>query len=525
MTLEVNEQEQDDPIQPVDLVDELRQRRALGRSMGGEAGIAKHHASGRSTVRERIDALVDEGSFFELGVLALPEMRRDRPIPADAAVTGYARIDGRDVGLIGIDSSVVAGTTAPISMRKQGNLIAGAQRAGWPIVMLCDADGGRIPDVMGWRFSGLPLDFQTFVQTPPGLPTVPRVAAILGPSYGDSALHASTSHMVVMVASGAIALSGPSVVSSAIGESVDDADLGGPRSAAAIGNVHLVVETEADAFEAVAAFLSYVPPNASVAAPVAAPREPSRPPSDLALMVPADTRIAYDVRDVIECIADAGSILPWADEWGPALVTTLARIEGAPVGVIANQPLVNAGALDPAALTKELKFVELCDTFNLPVVFLQDVPGLLIGTDAERGGILRAYENLVARISNAMVPKVGVVLRKAYGGGHFAMGGRPTHPDFLFAWPSAEMGFMAPETGVVTINRRVLERAMAEGGREAHDQALAALTRDWMADSQPWEAAAHLHLDDVIAPEETRTVIARSLSIAWGPGARVARTK
>lgn len=181
------------------LIDELRERRAEGRSMGGPEGIARHHASGRLTVRERIERLIDADSFHEIGLLAKPEFRRSKPIPADAVVTGYAKIFGRNVGLIGIDSSVVAGTTAPVSMRKQSRIIETSQRVGLPIVILCDADGGRIPDVMGWRFSGLPLDFQTFLKTPEQYPTVPRVAAILGPSYGDSALHASTAHFIVMV--------------------------------------------------------------------------------------------------------------------------------------------------------------------------------------------------------------------------------------------------------------------------------------------------------------------------------------
>ena len=164
--------------------------------------------------------MIDAYSLHEIGLLAKPEFRRDKPIPCDAVVTGYAKLYCRNVGLIGIDSSIVAGTTAPVSMRKQGRIIEMSQRVGMPIVILCDADGGRIPDVMGWRFSGLPLDFQTFLKTPEQYPMVPRAAAILGPSYGDSALHASTAHFVAMVKFGSIALSGPSVVGNAIGEKV-----------------------------------------------------------------------------------------------------------------------------------------------------------------------------------------------------------------------------------------------------------------------------------------------------------------
>jgi len=189
---------------------ETRRRHAEALEMGGEQAVARHRASGRLPVRERIALLLDEGSWFETGALAKPERRTGKKVPGDGVVTGFGRMDGRTVGLIGIDATVLAGTTAPVSMRKQGRVIEQAQRFGYPLVLLCDADGGRIPDVMGWRFSGLPLDFQTFRRPRPGEPPVPRAAAVLGPSYGDSALHASTAHFVVMVASAAVALSGPS---------------------------------------------------------------------------------------------------------------------------------------------------------------------------------------------------------------------------------------------------------------------------------------------------------------------------
>jgi len=506
-------------------LDELRRRRSAALEMGGAEGVAKHHASGRLTVRERIDRLIDPDTLFEVGLLAEPELRRDRPIPGDAVVTGYAKLHGRDVALIGIDSSVMAGTTAPTSMRKQGRLIATAQRVGMPIVLLCDADGGRIPDVMGWRFSGLPLDFTSFLEPQDGSPLVPRAAAILGPSYGDSALHASTAHFVAMVEFGSVALSGPSVVGKAIGEEVSDDTLGGPAMAQSAGNVHMVVETEDDALAAVGAFLSFMPASELHAAPTAPALAPEVDPTTLGDIVPEDPRRGYDMRQVVAGLVDAGSMFPWGEGWGPSLLTFLGRIDGRPVGVIANQPIVGAGALDPPALKKERTFVDLCDTFNIPIVFLQDVPGLLVGTDAERGGILHSYEDLVTRIARATVPKVAVVVRKAYGGGHFAMGGRPTGPDFLVAWPTAEMSFMAPDTGVVTINRRRLEQAMAEGGQEAYDACLASLEQEWANESTPWESAAHFHLDDIIEPATTRDFVARGIEIAWGSRDRVARRK
>jgi acetyl-CoA carboxylase carboxyltransferase component len=495
---------------------ELRARQSQARAMGGPEGLRRHRESGRLPVRERVAMLIDEGSWFEIGALALPEMRTSRHVPGDAVVTGFGRLDGRHVGVLAIDSSILAGTTAPTGMRKQGRLIDMAQRAGFPLILLCDADGGRIPEVMGWRFSHLPLDFKTFIKPAEGQPPVPRAAAILGPSYGDSALHASTAHFVVMVKTGSVALSGPSVVSAAIAQEVTDQELGGPEAAMAVGNALMAVDTEQQAMDAISAFLSYLPSNAALPAPVAPARAPAHDPRELGAIVPIESKTGYDMNRVIESIADEASILPWGADWGPSLLCVLARLEGHPVGIIANQPMVGAGALDPAALRKSHDFINLCDTFNVPLVFLHDVPGLLIGTAAEKNGILRAYELLMSRMAEVRVPKIGVLIRKAYGGGHFAMGGRPTHPDFQFAWPSAEMGFMAPEAGVQTVYRRRLEKLAQEEGEEAATRLAAELVQEWTTESEPWEAAAHLALDDIIEPAQTRAVIATSIELAWG---------
>jgi len=506
-----------------DRIAELRARQARAREMGGEEGLRRHRASGRLPVRERVELLVDEDSWFEIGALALPEMRGERHVPGDACVTGFATLDGRRIGVVGIDSSLLAGTTAPTGMRKQGRLVEIAQNKGFPIVLLCDADGGRIPDIMGWRFTHLPLDFKTFLKRTDGGPQVPRAAAVLGPSYGDSALHASTANFVVMANFASLALVGPSVIEPATGEKLTDRELGGPDKALAIGNAHMAVETEAEAMDAIAAFLSFLPSNSAQPAPVAPACAPAIEPVELSTIVPTGAKAGYDMRRVIEAIADADSIFPWADNWGPSLLTCFARLGGDPVGVVANQPIMRAGALDADALVKEHDFVDMCDTYNIPLVFLHDIPGLMVGTEAEAKGTLKAYEKLVLRIATATVPKLGVVIRKAYGGGHFAMGGRPAHPDFLFAWPTAELGFMAPDTGVRTVNRRQLEAALEQNGQEAHDALLAELTGAWTAISEPWEAAAHLAFDDIIEPAKTRDVLLQALAVAWGEGERVTK--
>ncbi|MBM3676626.1 MAG: acyl-CoA carboxylase subunit beta [Actinobacteria bacterium] len=505
-----------------ELVADLEQRRAAALAMGGAERIARHHESGRLTARERLDLLVDEGSFYEIGLLAEPEYRREHPAPADAIVAGLARVSGRKVCVLSVDATVLAGTTGQVNMRKQNRIALWAGRRGLPLICISDNDGGRIPDVMGWRFSGLPFDFRTFVQAPEGCPEVPRLIAVVGESYGDSALHAAMGHFVVITQNGAIALSGPPVIAAAIGEELTGVELGGAKvSTEQSGNAHAVAETEEEAIAALRRVLSYLPDSADHPAPRIDPVPPSRDPETLLTLVPSEPRRGYDMRKVLEAIFDGGSITPWGERYGPSVLCCLARLDGEAVGIVASQPMQKAGVMDVPALTKATAFADLCDTFNLPLVFLQDVPGLMIGSEAEKGGILGCYERIVKRLAQAKVPKVAVVVRKAYGGGHFALGGRPTHPDLVLAWPTAEMGFMAPGTGVRLVYKRRLEQVLAEEGKEAHDALVEELQTDWMHESEPWEAAMHTFLDDVIDPRRTREALIAGIDFAWGSGPRI----
>jgi methylmalonyl-CoA decarboxylase subunit alpha len=506
-----------------DLVADLERRREEARAAGGPDRIARIHDSGRLTARERIDQLFDPGSFYELGMFAEPELRRDGvATTGDGIITGLARLGGRKVCVIAVETTILTGTTAPVNMRKQGRMAEWAGRKGLPLVCLSDNDGGRIPDLLGWRFSGVPFDFATFLQSPPGCAAIPRVSAVVGPSFGDAALHAAMGNFVVMVSSAAVALSGPPVVRAAIGEEVSHEELGGPAVAAETsGSAHMVVDDEDAAFKAVRQFLSYLPDSARLPAPVTEAVAPKRDAEGLLKLVPIEARRGYDMRRVLESIFDGDTIMQWSERYGRSVICALARLKGHPVGVVASQPMQRAGVMDVPALKKEAAFVDMCDTFNVPLVFLQDVPGLMIGSDAERGGILAGYELVVGRLARATVPKVAVVVRKAYGGGHIALGGRPVHPDLLLAWPTADMGFMLPNTGVRTVHRRRLERVLEEEGREAHDDLVETLEREWAAEERPWEAAANIILDDVIDPRLTRDIVADGIDYAWGSLPRV----
>ncbi len=510
----------DDPLA------ELARRKQKGREGGGLEQVERIHESGRLTARERIDLLVEPGSWYEIGTLAEPELRRDdRATTGDGVVTGLARVDGRRVAVIAIDATVLSGSTAPINMRKQNRVAEWAGRRGMPVICLADNDGGRMPDLLGWRFSNVPFDFGTFLQAPAGFPAVPHLTAVLGQSYGDAALHAAMGHFVVMREDSAVALSGPPVIKGAIGEEITADELGGPAVAHEIsGAVHAVVKDEADALNALRRFMAFMPDSAAAPAPVAPPIAPKRDPAELPSLVPRDSRRGYDMRKVIEAIVDADSSFSWSDRFGRSILTELARIDGQPVGVIASQPMHRAGVLDVPALHKLAGFARLCDTFNIPLVLLQDVPGLMIGREAERAGILAGYKSVVTTLAYAQVPKIAVIIRKAYGGGHIALGGRPVRPDLLLAWPTAEMGFMAPETGVRTVSRRRLDAVLEEQGREAYDDLVAELETEWAAESEPWEAAANLVLDDVIEPQQTREMIRNGIEYAWPSGPRVSRT-
>jgi acetyl-CoA carboxylase carboxyltransferase component len=504
------------------LVEQLHRLRAAALEMGGERRVARHHASGRLTARERVELLVDVGSWYEIGLLALPEHRPEDGVgAADGVITGWGEIDGRKVAVVAVDATVLSGTTATVNARKQVALVAAAGRSGTPVVFLADADGGRMPDLLGWRFGGLPLDFRQFLGSPAGSPRVLRLCAALGPCYGDSALQAASADFTVMTETASLALSGPEVVRVATGEQVTHLELGGPEVASATGSASSVVPSEQDAIALLRRVLGYLPDHAGAPAPTVAPVPPQHDPETLLDVVPAERRLAYDVRRLLTSVVDAGTLVEWRRRQGPGLYTALARIEGSPVAIAASQPLHLGGALDVPALEKHLALIELAETFNLPLVLFHDVPGLLIGSDAERQGVLVLLERIATRLSTATVPRIAVVVRKSYGGGYFLMGGNQTSPDLLVCWPSAEMGFMAPEAGVATVHRRRLEDERAARGEGAaqllHDELLA----EWQHESEPWEAAAHFLVDDVIDPRDTREVVRRAIDVTWGSRTRV----
>jgi acetyl-CoA carboxylase carboxyltransferase component len=501
-------------------VAELERRRALADAMGGPERVATHHASGRLTARERVAGLVDPSSFVELGRLA----HSDRPevgerAAADASITGVGTVEGRKVGVIANDATVLAGTTGKVGSRKQGQIMSLAARKGYPLVMLGDANGGRLPDLLGSDFAAAAGgdEGEHFLGVRVTGDRIPRVTAILGNAYGDPTFWAGSSDFVVMVKGGSVALSGPSLVGSSTGAASTHAELGGEKiSARTTGLVHRMVDTEPAAFAAIRAFLAYLPSNATLPPPAAPPAAAATPGADLYEIVPDRSRRGYDVKKVIDAVLDAGSFFELHDVWARNLVVGLGRVEGRAVGVVANQPKFRGGVLDADAIVKATRFALLCEGFGLPLIVLQDLPGVMIGLEAERLGVAQKLIALYTAIARSTVPKVTVILRKAFGFGYMALAGPNMGTDYVVAWANAEIGFMSADNAVQVVHHKRIRAALEHEGEAAAQELARVLEIEMHNAFAPWTAATQSHIHDVIAPEETRQAVIDGLFVGSG---------
>ncbi|MFY9327886.1 MAG: carboxyl transferase domain-containing protein, partial [Georgfuchsia sp.] len=494
---------------------ELDRRRALALGQGGPKRIAVQHGKGRLTARERLAMMVDPGSFVEIGQLALSDREEvAEQAPCDALITGIGLIDGRKAAIIVGDATVMAGSTGSVGGRKQGIIAALATRKGYPLVVLGDANGGRLPDFLGSGFTieGGNHEGETMFGVRQETDRIPRVTAALGNSYGDPSLWAALSDFVVMPENCTIGLSGPELVGAAIGEKTTHEELGGPAVAAKLtGIVTNVVPTEQDCMDQIRRFLSYLPSNATQPPPVTQPCPPKTPGQALYDIVPEEHKRAYNMHKVIDAVVDEGSFFEMHAMFGKCLITGFARIEGKPVGILASQPMQQAGVLDSNALIKATKLVGLCDDFGLPLVFLQDLPGVIIGNAAERTGLAMRMMELFKRLAKARAPRVTVILRKAYGFGWMALGGTPMGVDYICAWAGAQIGFMAASNSAEILHRREILEVRQTQGEEAAARLIDEFESKLARDNAPWTAAAQVSLHDVIKPEETRQAIINGL--------------
>jgi acetyl-CoA carboxylase carboxyltransferase component len=387
------------------------------------------------------------------------------------------------------------------------------------LVALGDANGGRLPDLLGSDFAGAAGgdEGEHFLGIRMAAERIPRLTAILGNAYGDPAFWAGASDYVVMAEGCSVALSGPSLVDSSIGASTSHAELGGAEVTAGLtGVVSRVEPTEVEALESLRTFLGYLPSNAALPVPVQASVAPTTPGERLYEIVPDRGRRGYDMRKVIDAVVDGGSFFELHALFARSVVVGLARIEGAPVGVIVNQPKYRGGIVDAAAAVKIERLADLCTAFGLPLVFLQDMPGVMIGLESERDGIARKLIALYTVIARSPVPKVTVIVRKAFGFGYMTLGGPNMGSDYVVAWPNAEIGFMAADNAVQVVHARRLSEARAEHGEEAAAELARELEPEMRGAFAPWAAATQSLIHDVIRPEETRQAVIDGLFLGRG---------
>jgi methylmalonyl-CoA decarboxylase subunit alpha len=494
------------------LVEDLHERREQARLGGGEERIARQHEQGKLTARERLALLIDEGTFTELGIHGRPHFSQrameGKEAPADGVVTGYGKVDGRLVAVAAYDFTVMAGSMGMTGELKVARLRELALTKRIPMLWLLDSAGARIQEAAGSLFAGSGHLFREEV-TMSGV--VPQVAALMGPCAAGTAYIPGLADFVPMVKGrGSMALAGPHLTKAVTGEDVTQEELGGSRIHTRISGVgDLEVESDEDCIAAVKSYLSFFPQSCDEAPPRREPSDPvERMDEELLDILPDSPRKPYDMYDLIGRIVDDGYWFDVKPRWARTIITCLARMGGRPVGIVANQPKHLGGILENDSADKAARFVNLCDAYGIPLLFLMDVPGFMVGTKVEQAGIIRHGAKMLYAVSRATVPKVTVVIRKAYGAGYYVMNGRAYEPDLIVAWPSAEISVMGPEGAVNIIFRKQIEAAEDPDGTRAE------MIEGIRKTIDPYIAAGNALIDDVIDPRETRPTVIRALEMA-----------
>lgn len=466
--------------------------------MGGADRIAKIRDSGKRTARDWIAALVDEDSFMEVGTLTQPARIDQRNGTfGDGKIGGHARVAGRPVSVGADDLTVKAGTDGMNNKRRMDRIYEQAVAFGNPFVYFGQAAGSRIPDILGSEqmSRGAGLGVMTTRKR-----RIPLAMAIVGRSYGESSFNSALSDFVVMVEGATLAVTSPRVIEIATAEKITEEELGGSKiHSDRTGQIDLAVATDDEAIAAVRAFLSYLPDNADHCPPRREPANPPRRIPELRDLVPEERRRGYDMRKVLKAIVDNGEYLEMKPRFGRSVLTVLSRIDGRAVGIVASQPMFQGGAMTPDSCDKITRFVCLCDSFNIPLVFLADTPGFLVGSHVEQNRLLHKAVMLSQALAHARVPRITLVLRKAYGLAYFAMSGGRTGSTFMLGWPTAEISFMDPEVAANVVFAPQLEQLEAE----AKAARAAAIAADLKRDTSAVEAAASGGVDEVIDPADS----------------------
>jgi propionyl-CoA carboxylase beta chain len=495
-----------------DRLEEMRRRYAEARKGGGEERVAKQHEVGKLTARERIEALVDPGSFQEMDALVVHQshdfgMEKKR-IPGDGVVTGHGRIDGRPVFLFAQDFTVFGGSLSEAYAVKICKVMDQAMKVGVPLIGLNDSGGARIQEGV----VSLAGYADIFLRNTLASGVVPQISAILGPCAGGAVYSPAITDFTIMAQDTSyMFITGPDVIRSVTHEEVTKEKLGGAMTHnTKSGVAHFAAADDQEALQVIRELLSYMPLNNMEDPPLRETDDPvDRAEESLNSVVPDHPNLPYDIKKVITAVVDDGRFLEVHEHFARNIVVGFGRLGGKPVGIIANQPAVLAGVLDIHSSIKGARFVRFCDCFNIPLITFEDVPGFLPGTDQEFGGIIVHGAKLLYAYAEATVPKLTVITRKSYGGAYCVMASKQIRTDFNFAWPSAEIAVMGPEGAVNIVYRRELKAAgdKAEELRQTH------LNEYREKFANPWIAAERGYIDEVIEPARTRSKLITGLRL------------
>ena len=484
--------------------DRLKEKRDLAKLGGGPEKIEAQHSRGKMTARERIDALVDPGSFVEIDRFVVHQTvdfgMAEKKILGDGVVTGHARIDGRLVYLFSHDFTVFGGSLGEMFARKVTKIMDMALKTGVPVIGLNDSGGARIQEGVVSLGGYAEIFFRNVLASG----VVPQISAIMGPCAGGAVYSPAMTDFTFMVdKTSYMFITGPDVIETVLNQTVSFEELGGARlHNTTSGVAHFFAKNEKECLQQIRKLLSYIPSNNMEDPPPAKPLPPAGRKEELNTILPDDYDKPYDMKEILTRVFDGGELLEVQSLWAPNMITAFARINGQSIGIVANQPKFNAGVIDINSSVKGARFVRFCDAFNIPILTLVDVPGFLPGVDQEHEGIIRHGSKLLYAYCEATVPKITIIIRKAYGGAYDVLGSKHIRADANFAWPSAEIAVMGPEGAINIIFRDELAKSKDPAAKRKE---LVKSYREKFAN--PYVAAERGYLDDVIDPSDTREVL------------------
>lgn len=494
-----------------DRIIDLKKREEEVKIGGGAESIKKQHDAGKLTARERIEKLLDAGTFVELNLFAEHQCTEfdmaKKKAPADGIITGYGKIDGRTVFLFAQDFTVIGGSLGMMHARKMWEVMELAAKVGAPFIGLCDSAGARVQEGVEALSGYGGIFFRNSIYSG----VIPQISAIMGPCAGGAVYSPALTDFTFMVdKTGLMFITGPVVIKAVTGEDVTMENLGGARIHNQIsGNADFFTGSDDECLAKIRELISFLPSNNLEDPPVVdTGDDPGRMDEELAKVVPVDPKRSYDMRDVISRIVDVGHFLECKAEFAKNIVTCFARMNGKSVGIIANQPNVFSGVLDVHASDKAARFIRFCDAFNIPLLNLVDVPGYMPGVQQEYTGIIRHGAKMLYAYSEATVPKITVIIRKAYGGAYIAMCSKDLGADRVFAWPTAEIAVMGPEGAVDVVFKKEISAAKEQ--ELLRTQKIEEYRQKF---ANPYYAAARKHVDAVIDPRETRPRVINALEM------------